>query len=234
MLKYLKFHFAYFLNKMVILTTSIMFLFAFIVFIIVASINKNSIYFNIIYFDTVLLFMRIVMVIVASFLAGEAFWVEKDQYRLFLIDSKNKRIPYVLTKISAILLIIALLYIIQVIFGLLIGIIFQNNFVIGVNQIEVLVWTYFIVILYGMYSSFFTILFQNSFMILFPMVLFLCRELIINYDEKMISNIVSIVLPNIYNDKGLYYLPFGIIHIIVLVLLVISSNVVAYYNKDLN
>lgn len=233
MKKYLKFHLVYFLNRMVVLTAVAVSIFTLIVFVTIAIINKNNNYYNDVYFDSTLLFLKIITISLACFLFGESFWIDKDQYRFFLIDSRKKRFIYILTKILTIMFVLLIFYLIDVMFLLGVGILFKNDFSVNINQINSYMWVYCIGILYGMYSSLLTIIIQNSFMMMIPFLLFLTMEGLTSFNNESLVSITSILLPNIHNDKGIYLLPYGIVHILVLSIIILTINVFIYYMKDL-
>ena len=129
--------------------------------------------------------------------------------------------------------VLLIFYLIDVMLLLGVGILFKNDFSVNINQINSYMWVYCIGVLYGMYSSLLTIIIQNSFMMMIPFLLFLTMEGLTSFNNESLVSITSILLPNIHNDKGIYLLPYGIVHILVLSIIILTINVFIYYMKDL-
>lgn len=236
-MKFFKIHRNYLLNKINI----IIMIFTIIVVGVIAltsilKINNNYSWFlkkeaMYEYLSNSLLFYKLIIIVLNSYLWGSAFTKEKDSYHLLISDFNHVKFKYLLTKITTLIIISLLLIFSFFIIYAFIGIICSNWYEIDKNIVYLFINYLLIVMIYGLLSIIFSVLFVNEFAYFIAPLFFVFGELAVdNNDTSIIIKIFQTFFPNITLDV-VSYSSFGIIHLIILSLFYLVIVIIIYMNK---
>lgn len=168
------------------------------------------------YEQSYLLFAKILMVLLSSYLFGIYFSKQGDDYSLVLTCkvSKNK---YLISKILTISLTIFFILFMIILFHLFIGTIFNRWYIIDLNIITHYFEIYLISMVYGILSLISIRLLKSLYAVIIPFSLYILSEVLVDYNttSKMVK-IIEMFFPTTHLSNGNIVLLYGIVHLIIL------------------
>ncbi len=168
------------------------------------------------YEQNYIMFIKILMVLLSSYLFGIYFSNIGDNYSKLLICSISKS-KYLISKIITILLTLFFIISLLAISHLLIGIIFHKWYFVSYSVIKQFGYIYLISISYGFLSIIFIRLFKSIYSVMLPFCIYLITEVFADYGiNNNVVRIIGLFLPTTYLDNGNIVLLYGVIHLILI------------------
>lgn len=225
-------HLKYILNKYNIITISLIFIIYFISLIInilnipsdsTIEVMRNT------YFYNVVLLLKLVVIILIVFIVCLSSTNYHESYQLFIINKREKRLKFYLTKILILLIITAIIISILYLLFTLVGLIGGKWFVVERRHIKFFMYLLFNSFMYGMFAYCLIKYLNNLIVIIVPCFIVIFEEAFINSN---IIKYISYFFPIIKNSIN-PMLSYGIIHVIMLILFYIGVGLIKGYTQDI-
>lgn len=231
-MKIVRFYYKYYLSLSNVLIMFFILIFLSISYILSIINTNDSLAYNeliLFYFENSLYFTKIIMILFSSIMFIK-LKSEKIEYVLNIVLSAgyNKKQNY-FAMIMSNLIIIVFFVIISFILFLIIGFLSNRYFIINVDYILSFINIILICIYYGLFNYMVILLFNNQFLFIMIILLFLISDLMMNNDG-IFSKTYLFFFPNI-NSSG--NLSMNIFYIIFLCFMLFFINYKIYLNKDL-
>lgn len=183
------------------------------------------------YLNTTLMFFKLIIVIINSYLWGSSFSEGKDSYHLLFNNFKNIKLKYLLTKILTLFFLSFFIIFMQFVIFSIFGITCSNWFESNKNIVVLFVTYLIIVIVFGFLSIIFSLIIKSDFAYFISPALFVLGEFIINDNINQIPliKIFQVFIPNVSLNM-ISYSSFGIIHLIILSVLYLGIVIYLYLN----
>ena len=168
------------------------------------------------YEQSYLLFVKILMVLLSSYLFGIYFSKQGDDYSLVLTCkvSKNK---YLISKILTISLTIFFILFIVILCHLFIGTVFNRWYIFNLNVITHYFEIYLISMTYGILSLISIRLLKSLYAVIIPFSLYILSEVLVDYSTtSKLVKIVEMFFPTTHLSNGNIVLLYGIVHLVIL------------------
>ena len=168
------------------------------------------------YEQSYLLFVKILMVLLSSYLFGIYFSKQGDDYSLVLTCkvSKNK---YLISKILTISLTIFFILFIVILCHLFIGTVFNRWYILNLNVITHYFEIYLISMTYGILSLISIRLLKSLYAVIIPFSLYILSEVLVDYSTtSKLVKIVEMFFPTTHLSNGNIVLLYGIVHLVIL------------------
>lgn len=168
------------------------------------------------YEQSYLLFVKILMVLLSSYLFGIYFSKQGDDYSLVLTCkvSKNK---YLISKILTISLTIFFILFVIILFHLFIGTVFNRWYILNLNIITHYFEIYLISMTYGILSLISIRLLKSLYAVIIPFSLYILSEVLVDYNmSSKLVKFIEMFFPTTHLTNGNIVLLYGIIHLIIL------------------
>lgn len=168
------------------------------------------------YEQSYLLFVKILMVLLSSYLFGIYFSKQGDDYSLVLTCkvSKNK---YLISKILTISLTIFFILFIVILCHLFIGTVFNRWYIFNLNVITHYFEIYLISMTYGILSLISIRLLKSLYAVIIPFSLYILSEVLVDYSTtSKLVKIVEMFFPTTHLSNGNIVLLYGIVHLVFL------------------
>lgn len=175
-----------------------------------------------------LVFLKIIMILISSYLYCLYFSNIGDNYSIILICKTSKE-KYFITKVFVINLMLLLFVIIFFVNYILIGFAFSKWFVVDYQMVKSFLMIFVISICYGYLSVIFIKILNSLYVVLIPFGLYLVSEIIIDFvNTSNIVRIIEMFLPTtlVINDR--VDLVYGIFHLIFLSVLYFVFSFITY------
>lgn len=168
------------------------------------------------YEQSYLLFVKILMVLLSSYLFGIYFSKQGDDYSLVLTCkvSKNK---YLISKILTISLTIFFILFVIILFHLFIGTVFNRWYILNLNIITHYFEIYLISMTYGILSLISIRLLKSLYAVIIPFSLYILSEVLVDYNmSSKLVKFIEMFFPTTHLTNGNIVLLYGIIHLVIL------------------
>ena len=168
------------------------------------------------YEQSYLLFVKILMVLLSSYLFGIYFSKQGDDYSLVLTCkvSKNK---YLISKILTISLTIFFILFVIILCHLFIGTVFNKWYIFNLNIITHYFEIYLISMTYGILSLISIRLLKSLYAVIIPFSLYILSEVLVDYNmSSKLVKFIEMFFPTTHLANGNIVLLYGIIHLIIL------------------
>lgn len=168
------------------------------------------------YEQSYLLFVKILMVLLSSYLFGIYFSKQGDDYSLVLTCkvSKNK---YLISKILTISLTIFFILFVIILCHLFIGTLFNRWYILNLNIVTHYFEIYLISMVYGILSLISIRLLKSLYAVIIPFSLYILSEVLVDYNtSSKIVKIVEMFFPTTHLVNGNIVLLYGILHLVIL------------------
>ena len=220
----LKLHFRYLFGKRNILLLSVVLLLTGIGFFLSARpfssptehlVNNKAYFHN--YFSNCLLLTKILQLLLVSFVMGMSFTPQSDSYNILYLSYKRMRLPFILSKLI-------LLTIVGVSIGFLfsflyfaIGFLSASWFVFKISHLEAFVLLSLISIYYGLMSCVLVFLLKSPLVSVISYIMYLASEFFRSLDASRFNNAVQVLFPSLVATPDGVKLPYGALHVLVLI-----------------
>lgn len=182
------------------------------------------------YEQSFIIFVKILMVLLSSYLFGIYFSKSGDDYCTLLTGSINKN-KYTISKIITISLTIFFVLFSIVFFHILIGTVFNKWYVASIDIIKHYLEIYMISLSYGFLSIIFIRLFKSIYAAMLPFCLYLVSEVLVDFGtNNIIVRIVGLFFPTTFLNDGNIVLLYGMIHLLIINLLYMLVSYFIYIN----
>lgn len=168
------------------------------------------------YEQSYLLFVKILMVLLSSYLFGIYFSKQGDDYSLVLTCkvSKNK---YLISKILTISLTIFFILFVIILCHLFIGTVFNRWYILNLNIITHYFEIYLISMTYGILSLISIRLLKSLYAVIIPFSLYILSEVLVDYNmSSKLVKFIEMFFPTTHLTNGNIVLLYGIIHLVIL------------------
>lgn len=168
------------------------------------------------YEQSYLLFVKILMVLLSSYLFGIYFSKQGDDYSLVLTCkvSKNK---YLISKILTISLTIFFILFVIILCHLFIGTVFNRWYILNLNIFTHYFEIYLISMIYGILSLISIRLLKSLYAVIIPFSLYILSEVLVDYNTSSeIVKIIGMFFPTTHLSNGNIVLLYGILHLLIL------------------
>lgn len=225
-------HLKYILNKYNMITILvIMGIYLISLFINVLNVQEENIIAVLrnTYFYNVTLILKLVVIILVVFIIGASSTNYQESYQLFIINNRNERIKFYLTKILMLLIITTTITLIFFIMFVLVGLICSKWFIIQQEHINFFVYLELNSFMYGMFTYNLIKFLNNLFVVIIPCFIVVFEEAFI---YSNIIKYISYVFPIIENGIN-PIMSYGVVHVIMLILCYIGIGLMKFYTLDI-
>lgn len=231
-MKIIKLYFKYFICLSNLVIIFVLLLFLGICYILSIMNLNNSLSYNEViefYYQNSIYFTKIIFILFSSLLFIK-LRSERNEYILNIVISAGfKKKDNYFSMFMFNIIILFVLIIISILLFIIIGFCFKSYFYIKVEYFIYFFNIFCLSIYYGFISYLFSLLFNNQFIFVGPVVLFFISDIIIE-NKDIFSTIYLTLFPNIkYNGD----LSNNIIYLIILSGIVFLINYYSYLKKDL-
>lgn len=229
-LRLIKCHYSFCFTKKTIILISLLFSISLIYnFISLNSLidSPSSISEKESYIESTISFTSLIVTFFSNIVFSYSFLSKQDSYLAYIITGKINKTNYYITKIITIILVIMVFMIFEIV-SFFVPFIFHKNIYVELGDLLIFLELLKIVIYYGFFSLILVILFDNMYVILLPLVLYIFSTNI-NVLDKFILKIISFFIPIV--DEGFRLINNnGIMFCLIISLFVISIFI--YTNRD--
>lgn len=185
------------------------------------------------YEQSYLMFVKILMVLLSSYLFGIYFSKSGDDYSLLLTCSIDKK-RYVVSKILTLLVTIFAITCFVLFFHVAIGVFFNKWYSAQLSTIYQFMDIYLISIAYGFLSIIGIRLLKSIYAVIIPFSFYLVTEVLADYGiNHPVVKITGLFFPTTYLSNGNIVLLYGIIHLVLVdVIYLMISFFVYLYHKE--
>lgn len=237
-MKLIKLHYKYLFSKFNILTITIIILIITGGFLLIINPFSKKQVLEIalsqqIYFQDAFLLLKLALTILFSLIISNSFLLKNDNYNTLYLSYEPNRLKYFTLKVVSLKSVCLLIGLFVLVLYHLIGYTFTSWFTFSFNQSYAFIIIIIISLIYGSFASILSLWWDNVFCIIIPFLLLLIGDII--SDGK--SNIIQkyyLLFPNIILDDNDFYLGYGIIHLIFLVIIYFFISLIIYLLKDFN
>lgn len=181
------------------------------------------------YFYNVVSILKLVLIILIIFLLSYTGLYNNDRYQLYLLNKREDRIKYYLTKMFALFIVTMSLIIIFMMLFLLCGLLFTSWYKIEFNHLKFFGYLMLISLMYG-YWAYNLVKFMNSIIVMFiPCLVIILEEAFISLD---IIQYISYLFPILENNANIT-LSYGMFHVIILICCHILIGLIKTYTADI-
>ncbi len=229
-IKLIKCHFNFcFSKKSSILLISLLVISTIYNFIVIDNIDESlgSNYLFQGYLESTLSFFNFLSILFSIIVFSYSFLTKQDSYLSYLIGSRVTKLAYFYTKIVAIV-IYSLLFFIALIISFFIPFFIKKTLYIDSSVVLCFLDALKVMIYYGLISLLLVLAFDNMYVAIIPIVLFIFSTNITLLEEKL-SKILSCIIP-VYSESYLLISPKGVIITIIMILVIING--IYYYYRD--
>ena len=229
-IKLIKCHFSFCFNKVSTILLLLMFTIDIIYnFLVIKGLDKSESSLSLweSYLESGFSFLTFLSIVFSIIVFSYSFLSKQDSYLSYLISPKVNKISYFLTKIISLFIFIMIFIILELLsffLPIIITGLFQIEKDVLFNFIDVLE----VMMFYGMTSLLLIMAFDNMYVAIAPIILFIFSTNITLLSEEL-KTVFSFIIP-IFSEK--YRLINGDGVVITLVLVLIFSSSVYYYYKD--
>ena len=168
------------------------------------------------YEQSYLLFVKILMVLLSSYLFGIYFSKVGDDYSIVLTCNVNKN-KYLISKVLTISLTIFIILFLIMLCHMFIGVVFNKWYILESSVINRYLEIYLICMIYGMQSIISIRLLKSLYAVMIPFAMYILSEVLVDYNStSKIVNIVEMFFPTTHLANGNIVLFYGMIHLVVL------------------
>lgn len=225
-------HLKYILNKYNIFTFSMILGIFFVVLIInMISISDNySIEFmRDTYFYNVVLILKLTINILIVFIVSISSTNYQESYQLFIISNRKGRFKFFLSKIIILFLITSFIISLFFILFVVVGLLGSKWFIIEKRHILFFIYLCLISFMYGMFTYSLIKYLNSLIVVIIPCLLVVFQEA---FFDTMVVRYVSYLFPIIINGIE-PALPYGVIHLVILIFCYIGIGLIKSYAMDI-
>ena len=179
------------------------------------------------YLESSLSFFVFLSILFAIIVFSYSFLTKQDSYLSYLVSLKITKLMYFYTKIITILIFV-IIFLVMLAISFFIPIIFFNKLYIDSSVLMSFLDALKVMVYYGLISLLLVLTFDNMYVAIIPIVIFIFSTNITLFSDKTIE-IFSFIIP-IFDESYILINKEGIMFLTSFIILVISSLI--YYYKD--
>lgn len=218
-MKLLRIHYSYIVNIINVIIISLLIVIAGIVFFIniKTDVNYNNFFFRkelaITYKETIILYFKLIVIIMFSYIAGSSFSMHNNSYHLLIVNYHKNRFKFFITKLLLIYLIFFITcFFIYFIYALMARLV-SNWYYFNIDDLKLFFSLFLSTLVYINLAVIFTIIMPFSFSSFIPALLFVFMELIADIGNiDNLIHIMELVLP-IMKESYHNYSYYGLLHL---------------------
>ena len=180
------------------------------------------------YLETLVLYTKLVLVMIFSFIFGSFFNKNNDAYHYLMPNYHHNKIHYFFTKMLLLIILLLVSVIIIFICFSVVGLFWSSWYDNNKGIIYLFVNLFLVLLVYGLLAVIFSILIPSIYSFFIPGFIFVLVEML--RDGNNFVHYLELILPNISLEYA-HYSYYGIIHLIILVIIYLSVAGIIYYRK---